>query len=619
MFSLHMHNPLRFKYPHKRETVSSSYLNALQSEVVRYVHYCVTDLRSTKCTEASLNGGSRYLKGSSIRRFSTMGFNSKSAKGPLNTFKPRPFVQKKAPTGLPCPSLGQLSSLLVLAAMSAWVPVSLALNLGHTHIQSKQGEPLRASIEIHSAAPEELVGLGVQLFSQKDYQALGLNWEKSLANTGLYLTTTKDGRLFVSIQGQEPVEQSFVELFFEMHWNSGQVNKQVGLLLDPLQTQVSSPSRQDSTDKIILVTRGDNASQLIKPYLAEDISLDQMLLALVQTNPKSFVNGNVNRLRAGSTLQIPKRDLALRLSTEAAQSQVKAQNHDFNLYRQALIGKIKNSKAKGPKAQANASTGLVHEPKKSSSSNKDQLTLSKPNAPSAGSLEALSKERAEKEQAQKLKEMQDNIKELQALSQKDSSFGFAKGWQAVLDASTELWQQSSGWVYGKWPGLQNYAQWPLAPVITGLVFAFFVLFSIWSLQRKRQSDPAPNAKDSFEPPSWRDEDNTVKTSPVFGDPFDHSLKTQGERPLDGAHASSQEHARSPSHLSAQDLMAQQVHNKDDHNTMGPILEDDRVKLAEDLWEIGQHHTAYAIAQEVLQQSTGREFERARLWLESHAV
>ena len=550
-----------------------------------------------------------------------MGFNSKSAKSPLFFFIGLPLIPKSSASkgSAPLwPTLGQMGRLLVLSLFSAWSSWAMALSLGHTQINSKQGEPLRASIEIYSASPEELQGLGVQLFGQMDYQALGLSWDKSLASTRLDLIESKDGRLFVNIQGREALEQSFVELFFEMHWNSGQVNKQVGLLLDPVERKVGAALPQERSNKIVLVNRGDSASQLIKPYLPDDVSMDQMLLALVQSNPKSFVNGNVNRLLSGSTLQIPQRELALRTSTDEAQSQVRAQAQDFNTYRQALLGKIKSSKTKNPQSQKQSSSGAVHDPKKPKTSSKDQLTLSKPNTPSAGALESLSKERAELEQAQKLKEMQDNIKELQALSQKETSFGIANLWRALLEGSTDVWQQSSAWLYGKWPGLQNYSQWPLAPVVTGLVFAFFVLFSIWRLQRNRQSDASQSGKESFEPPSWRDEDNTVKTAPLFEPPFDQAMNNRHARAQDVAHASKDE-SLTPSHLSAQDLMEQHIHMNEDHHDMGPIMEDDRVKLAEDLWEIGQHHTAYAIAQEVLQQSTGREFERARLWLESHAV
>jgi hypothetical protein len=87
------------------------------------------------------------------------------------------------------------------------------------------------------------------------------------------------------------------------------------------------------------------------------------------------------------------------------------------------------------------------------------------------------------------------------------------------------------------------------------------------------------------------------------------------------------HVDEPTHLSAQDLVQQQKHVLAQTQALGSganthqevTVEDDRVKLAEDLWEIGQHHTAYAIAQEVLQQSTGKEFDRAKKWLEGHAI
>jgi len=486
-----------------------------------------------------------------------------------------------------------LSSLL---AAPAW-----GLGLGHAHIESKQGEPLRGYLEILSASAEELEGLKARLYSQKDYKALELTWENSLASTELNITQATGGKLRIGIKGREPVENSFVELFFDLHWNSGQVNKQVGLLLDPATPLLPKDTGEALMDRYVLVHQGDTASELIIPYLPSDVSMDQMLLALLQSNPKSFVNGNVNRMLAGSSLQIPKGESAKRLSVQSAQAVVAEQNVAFNTYRQSVLAKLKNSKALQPKSNKQAS-GLVHDPKKDKGSGKDQLTLNK--SPSEN-LEALSKERAEKEQAQKLKEIQDNIKELQVLSQADKSPWWSKFWSTLLQSTSDQWQESSAWVYAQFPALQNYTNWPLAPVITGLVFAAFVLLSLWRIQKSRQSKEGVRVSEPHQDvPGWRDSDPPSMNAPSFDDSFG--------KPFESAAS------LKPTHISASEHMAnQRQHAATTSPEPSPV--DDRVKLAEDLWDIGQHHTAYAIAQEVLQQSSGKEYERAKKWLENHAI
>ena len=498
--------------------------------------------------------------------------------------------------------------LWILCWVSLLTAPAWGMNLGHTSIQSKQGEALRATIAIEASSPEELEGLRAKLFTQKDYQTLGLTWENSLAQTDLKIVQDPLGKFKIMLEGRQAVEQSFVELFFELHWNSGQVNKQVGLLLD---TAVP-PSSQESdklSDRYVLVNQGDSASALIKPYLPSDVSMDQMLLALVRSNPKSFVNGNANRLLAGSSLQIPTAAVAQQENVQTAESLIREQHASFNSYRQALLGKLKNQQAMQPRPHQQAS-GLVNDPKKNKNSGKDQLTLNKANA---DKLEALAKERAEKETAEKLKEIQDNIKDLQALAKTDTAPWWLKLWSFALASTSNAWGSTKDWLFASLPVLQQYSAWPLAPVITGLVFAFFVLLSLWGIKRSKHNAAHAPRSEPQDSSDWRDHDAHGMTPPSFNDSF---AKTAGHAHLD-----------EPTHLSAQDLLQQQKLGLAQTQPLGsganthPLgsVEDDRVKLAEDLWEIGQHHTAYAIAQEVLQQSTGKEFDRAKKWLEGHAI
>ena len=544
-----------------------------------------------------------------------MGFITKTARFALKAFQHRAWVLQRH--GLLSAVLG---ALLIAITQGAY-----ALNLGHLQINSRQGEPLKASIEIHSATPEELQGLSVRLYGQKDYEALNLNWENSLSKTTLQLMEGRDARLFVQIEGQEPVAQSFVELFFELRWNSGQVNRQIGLLLDPIASTPAPSVGQQAGNASIVVKPGDSASKLIEPFLEEGVSMDQMLLALLRNNPQSFINSNVNLLLSGSTLSVPSAKTATALKPKEAKAQVQAQHADFENYKKALVDKIKSSPSAELKSNQQKASGKVHDSKGSKSRSRDQLTLNAPKGPSPQELEKLSQEKAAQEQAQKLLELQNNIKELQAIREQEKGSALIKLWHAAMEGVQSQWLSSKEWAYVNAPALKTFAQWNLAPVVSGLFFALLVLLTAWRMQvhqaRKNTADPTP-AKSSSDPKDWRDENEAQFTAPSFEEPKHEAWRSGPEdtsrmntsfAPATGLTQASD------AFLSANDLTEQNIHDRVANPSTEPVFEDDRVKLAEDLWEIGQHHTAYAIAQEVYQQSTGREFERAKLWLESHAI
>jgi len=557
--------------------------------------------------------GHRSPTYTSIRKLSTMVFITKTARFALKAFQSSEWTPQ---TDWRC--LAVLGLVLNLMAQGAF-----ALNLGHMQINSKQGEPLKARVEVDSATPEELQGLRVRLFGQKDYEALNLNWENSLAKTTMKLVEGPNSRLFVEIDGQEPVAQAYVELFFEMRWNSGQVNRQMGLLLDaaPTTLALAPKDNADGGPSPIVVSTGDTASQLMEPYLDGNISMDQMLMALLRNNPRSFVNGNVNLLRSGSTLVVPSTTTAAAMKPLDARVQVQIQNQAFESYRKALVGKIKAAPMSDLKSAQQSASGKVHDPKGAKSRQRDQLTLNAPKAkgPSPQELEKLAQEKAAQEQAQKLLELQNNIKELQAISEQEKGFSFLKLWNSALSGVQAQWTQSKDWIYLHAPIVKTFYQWTLAPVVSGLVLAFLSLLWAWRMKHHRQnsissgSSEPRDAGPSMGPGDWREKDEAHFIAPSFED-MKHETWGPSAPIHDNANANNNVKAQASSSVFDQSPLAQAS-----PHTTAPDLEDDRVKLAEDLWEIGQHHTAYAIAQEVYQQSSGREFERAKLWLESHAI
>ena len=86
----------------------------------------------------------------------------------------------------------------------------------------------------------------------------------------------------------------------------------------------------------VTVRRGDTASRIAAANLPTNVSLDQMLVAMLRSNPGAFVNGNVNRIKAGAVLEMPSAAQVAEQTGAQARETLNAQSSDFNAYRRKL-------------------------------------------------------------------------------------------------------------------------------------------------------------------------------------------------------------------------------------------------------------------------------------------
>ncbi|HYA66386.1 MAG TPA: FimV/HubP family polar landmark protein, partial [Burkholderiaceae bacterium] len=98
----------------------------------------------------------------------------------------------------------------------------------------------------------------------------------------------------------------------------------------------ATPPPVESAPKTYMVKSGDTLSKIALDNKGRGVSLDQMLLALLQANPKAFIGGNVNRLLAGRQLDMPTADTAIGIDQAVAHREVVAQAADFAAYRSRL-------------------------------------------------------------------------------------------------------------------------------------------------------------------------------------------------------------------------------------------------------------------------------------------
>ena len=91
----------------------------------------------------------------------------------------------------------------------------------------------------------------------------------------------------------------------------------------------------------IEVQPGDTASEIAVLRLPAEVSLDQMLVALLRRNPEVFGGGNVNRLPAGAVLKIPDARMAAAIPLAEARRIIAEQAREYEAFRAAQADKFR--------------------------------------------------------------------------------------------------------------------------------------------------------------------------------------------------------------------------------------------------------------------------------------
>jgi pilus assembly protein FimV len=270
-----------------------------------------------------------------------------------------------------------LAIALALGATNAF-----ALGLGPIQVQSGLNQPLKAEILIIQSSPGEAEGLIVQLATDEDFERVGMN--RSGIGVPLEFTRGKNarGEPVIRISSTEIVREPFVGLLLEANWPKGRLLREYTVLLDPpimapavkgssavavaakepepTATQPLPPSKpaakappatpavaakpaaaapkpsapapapaapQVSGDQYGPVAAGETLGEIARATLPNDsVNLNQMMLALLKSNPEAFFKNNINALKRGAVLRIPNaEEIAANGTAREAAAAVRAQ------------------------------------------------------------------------------------------------------------------------------------------------------------------------------------------------------------------------------------------------------------------------------------------------------
>jgi pilus assembly protein FimV len=232
-----------------------------------------------------------------------------------------------------------------------------ALGLGDIRLHSRLNQSLHAEIQLHSVDRGGLGGLNVRLAGPEAFDRVGLPRSFELTKLRFEPARLPDGTAVIKVTSREPIREPFLNFLLEVNWPKGRMLRQYSLLLDPPITYpekvAERTARQQqqtiplsapppvpaaaATSKSGAISRGlargkveDGQYGPIQPqdtlwsiaarlrYPAAE--MPQMVMALQQSNPQAFIDGNINHLRRGEVLRVPSEAEVLALDPGQARS-----------------------------------------------------------------------------------------------------------------------------------------------------------------------------------------------------------------------------------------------------------------------------------------------------------
>ena len=249
-----------------------------------------------------------------------------------------------------------------LVWLLVFVPcIAQAASLGNLTVRSSLGQPLLAEIDLVAVRKDELGTLEVRLGSPDAYRKADMQYGAALTGMRVSVEKRPNGTPYVRVASTRAVNEPFVNLVIELSSSSGRFAREYTALIDPPgytppQTTAAAPAvearpapprpepaavptpapARAAGREYGPVKRGETLGKIAANVKPEGVSLEQLLVGIVRSNPDAFINNNMNLLRAGATLQIPDSEQLAAIPRGDAAKEVRVQTSDWNSYRRRL-------------------------------------------------------------------------------------------------------------------------------------------------------------------------------------------------------------------------------------------------------------------------------------------
>lgn len=245
------------------------------------------------------------------------------------------------------------ASLAVASALGLLTPTVQAFGLGKLELHSALNEPFNAEISVTTLNSEEAENLEIRLASNQEFEKAGL--ERSFVISSLeFKVIQKQGVTYISVNTEQAVKEPILDFLVIATTGEGRLIREYTVLLDPPKSILSKPKKQSAKKQSYIPPSTSEISQqapsqaeperynsnrygptdtsdtlwniAIKTRPEKSLSVNQMMVAILEANPDAFLRRNINGLKTGYTLDIPSIDTILELNKSAATAAVREQN-----------------------------------------------------------------------------------------------------------------------------------------------------------------------------------------------------------------------------------------------------------------------------------------------------
>ncbi|MEP4485029.1 MAG: FimV/HubP family polar landmark protein [Halioglobus sp.] len=270
-----------------------------------------------------------------------------------------------------------LFSLGCMHAGSVW-----ALGLGDITLESFLNEPLKAQVDLLNTDGLHSDEIRIRLATSDDFERLGVDRAYFLTGIKFDVTVDASGRGMIIVTSEEPVLEPYLDFIIEARWPSGRLLREYTVLIDPPvfdeSTQVISAServaeveglpaptpkkqgaaatsgtRVDVKQSDLapgempqrdfsagtsgvptpgaryMIRRDETLWNIALAGKPEGVSVHQAMLDIQRMNPNAFIDGNINRIKAGYIVYMPDTGDISSDNLAQALAEVNQQNEDW--------------------------------------------------------------------------------------------------------------------------------------------------------------------------------------------------------------------------------------------------------------------------------------------------
>jgi len=243
-----------------------------------------------------------------------------------------------------------------------------ALGVGEIEWNSALNQPLDAEIGLFSLGSVHENDIRVRLAPYDAYEQADIEYPSILRNLKFSVERRSSGGFYIKIHSSDAVKEPFLDILVEIDWPSGHLMREFTVLLDlPVMTDeeagpVAAPetstsamtaeaatageneqpspqgqvfgetaSQQVSNDlRVGMVKRGDTLWGIAESMRSDkSVSVQQVMIALLKSNPNAFYNNNINNLKAGYVLRLDNPNLISEVSKVDAAREAQRQYQDW--------------------------------------------------------------------------------------------------------------------------------------------------------------------------------------------------------------------------------------------------------------------------------------------------